>query len=170
MSVLRGSLIMEQLCSSHIFPLPVTPLKAASLDVHGACAVLLGWLFGNTSHIQVDSIKWIWSGGTVLFSHGETEHSAQYLSACPWVFSGVPSQDCGYQPDRSLPMTCQQWQPYHQLLIRISHNRALLLWGPAQFCVETEGVALGKCRLRISSWYCYQYSTDLFCGTDRFVH
>lgn len=93
------------------------------------------------------------------FSHDETGHTAQYLSACPRVFPGVPSQDCGYQP-----VACHQWQSCHQLLIRISCNRALLLWSPAQFCVETVGAPLGKARLSFSSKSCCQYSADLFCG------
>lgn len=149
MFVLRGSLLMELPCGSFFLHqissfLPVTRLKAISLDVHGPCAVLLGSLSGNTSLVQIDTIKWIWSCGTVFFSHGEPGHTAQYWSACPWAFPGVPSQGCGHQPGCSSPKPHQQWQSCHQLLIRISRNGALLLWGPAQFSVETEGAASGK--------------------------
>lgn len=150
MFVLRGSLLMELWCGSFVLhqtsPLPVTPLEAVSLDVHRACAVLRGWLSGDTMYIQIDSIKWIWSS---LFSYGETGQTAQQLSACPQVFPGVASQD-GYKPGCCLPITRQLWQSCHQLLLRISHNGALLLWSPAQVCVETEGAALVTKLLNIS--------------------
>lgn len=46
MFVLRGNMLMELQRGSFVLhqisPLPVTPLKAASLDVHGACPLLLG--------------------------------------------------------------------------------------------------------------------------------
>lgn len=150
MFVLRGSLLMELWCGSFVLhqisPLPVTPLKAVSLDVLGACAVLLGWLSGDTAHIQIDSIKWIWISGTVLFSRGETGQTAQLVLGS---FLEFPSQD-EYKPGCCLPVTRRLWQSCHQLLLRISHNGALLLWGPAQFCVETEGAALVSELLSIS--------------------
>lgn len=106
---------MWQLCSSPDFSPSCDPLKAVRLDVHGACVC---FLVGFLAIRHTDSIKWIWSGGTVLFFHGEAGQTAQHLSACSRVFPGVPCQDCGYKPGCCLPITCQLWQLCHQLLIR----------------------------------------------------
>lgn len=71
-----------------------------------------------------------------------TEQAVQHSPDCPLVFPGVSSLGCGCKPGCSSLITCQLRHPYHQLLIGIGHNSALLLWVHAQLCAGAVGTAL----------------------------
>lgn len=147
MFVLRGSFVngavMWQLCSSPDFSPSCDPSKSSKPECAQSlcCSWLTFWWY--TSHIYIDTIKWIWSCGTALFPWWERTHCSVlvYLSSgLSW--SSIPGLWVSARLlfANNMPTVTV----LHQLLSRISHNKALLLWGSAQFSIETEGAASRK--------------------------
>lgn len=60
--------------------------------------------------------------GLCSFPMVGTGRAVQHLPACPLVFPGVLSLECGYKPGCCSPITRQLRQSCHQLLVRISRN------------------------------------------------